>query len=180
MPITNEDPPGDGLWGGLFRLQSEFQARLTEETLRYLRSVQATFSPRAPGTVVQASGVRLRSEAWPGGQVDLEVTVENRQRVHTSVAPALTPLVSDDGWTWYPKASVEPPAMLLAPDEARTICVAVQLPAELPVGVFRGSLVLHGFAREGVPVEITVAQPAPVPAEAAEAVEPPEPAQEQP
>src|SRR4051812_22383044 len=112
MPITNDDPAGDGLWGGLFPPQAEFQARLTEETLKYLRSVQAAFSPRAPGTVIQASGVRLRSEAAPGAEVDLEVTVENRQRVHTSVAPALTPLVSDDGWTWYPRAQLEPGALL--------------------------------------------------------------------
>src|SRR5262249_57752815 len=61
--ITNEGPEssGEGSLAELLRLQAEFQAHLAEETLRYLRAVQATLAPRSPGTVVQpAPDARLQ------------------------------------------------------------------------------------------------------------------------
>ena len=156
MQVGNDSSADDSGWGSLLRLQSEYQARLTEETLRYLRGLQAAFSPRTPGTVVQASGLRLSGSGPPGGSVRLDIQVENRQRVHTPVSPSVTPLVGDDGSTWYPIAELEPDAMIIGPGESRDLSIVVQLPAELPAGVFRGSLVLRGFLVEGVPVDITV------------------------
>ena len=76
--------------------------------------------------------------------------------MHTPVSPSVTPLVGDDGSTWYPVAELEPVAMIIGPGETRTLSITLQLPAELPAGVFRGSLVLQGFLVEGVPIEITV------------------------
>jgi len=159
MQISNDSPTDDGGWAKLITLQSEYQARLTEETLKYLRSLQAAFSPRAPGTVVQSSGQRLTGGGEPGGTVHLEIQVENRQRVHTPVSPAVTPLVGDDGSTWYPVARLEPVAMLIGPDETRSLSLTLELPADLPAGCFRGSLVLQGFLAEGVPIDITVRAP---------------------
>lgn len=156
MRISNDESTGDSGWTELVRLQSEYQSRLAEETLRYLRGVQAAFSPRAPGTVVQATGARLRVVGAPSGHVDVEVSVENRQRVYTTVAPAITSMTNDDGWTWYPKAEARPVAMLLAPDEVAAVSIRVQLPTELSPGVFRGSLILQGFVREPIPLEIVV------------------------
>lgn len=156
MQVGNDSGADDGGWGSLLRLQSEYQARLTEETLKYLRGLQATLSPRTPGTVVQANGLRLSGRGMPGGSVRLDIQVENRQRVHTPVSPSVTPLVSDEGATWYPVAELEPEAMIIGPGESKDLSVTLGLPDELPAGVFRGSLVLRGFLVEGVPVEITV------------------------
>lgn len=156
MQVNNDEPDHDGGLAGLLHLQSQYQARLTEETLKYLRGVQAAFSPRAPGTIVATGGLRLAGTGAAGGQLQLELSVENRQRVHTSVAPSLTPLVSDDGWTWYPTATFDPVALLLAPEEQASLSVSVQLPPEITPGVYRGGLLLLGFLRDSVPVLITV------------------------
>ncbi len=156
MHISNDSADEDPGWSGLIRLQSEYQARMTEETLRYLRSLQSAFSPRQPGTVVRSSGERLSGTGRPGGTVTFDVTIDNRQRVHTPVTPAVTPLVGDGGTTWYPAATLEPVATLLAPDSARDLSVALPLPDDLPADTYRGSLILHGFRPEGVPIEITV------------------------
>ena len=47
-------------FGELMRLQTEFQARLAEETLRYLRRLQGAAAPAAPGTVVMPGRRRAR------------------------------------------------------------------------------------------------------------------------
>ena len=156
MTISNEGSGDDGRLGALVRLQSEYQARLTEETMRYLRSLQTAFSPKPPGTVVQATGERLIASGSPGGSVSLDVEIENRQRAHIPVSPSVTPLVSDHGVTWYPVTELDPVALMISPDEKRSLSVTLRLPDELPVGLFRGSLLLQGFLAEGVPVEITV------------------------
>jgi hypothetical protein len=49
--------------------------------------------------------------------------------------------------------------MLVGPDETRGLSLTLELPADLPAGCFRGSLVLQGFLAEGVPLEITVRPP---------------------
>ena len=46
--------------------------------------------------------------------------------------------------------------MMIGPGESKDLSVTLQLPNEIPPGVFRGSLVLRGFLVEGVPVEITI------------------------
>ena len=163
MPISNEDQGQDAGWDNLIRLQSEYQARLTEETLKYLRSLQAVFSPRPPGTVVRSGDARLVGAGHPGGSVHLDMEIENRQRVHTPATPAVSPMVGDGGTTWYPDAAFEPSAVLLEPDASRALSVTLPLPVDLPPDVYRGSLTLQGFRVEGVPVEITVTVPVPAP-----------------
>ena len=55
MRVSNDPERGGGPSGAfaeMFRLQAEFQSRLAEETLRYLRRLQGAVVPSAPGTVV--------------------------------------------------------------------------------------------------------------------------------
>src|SRR3982751_930726 len=100
---NNPEDTNSGAYGELIRLQSEFHARLTEETLKYLRRLQATAAPAAPGTVVMPDGkVALEGSGPPGEAVALQIEIENRQRVHCMVTPMLSPLVHASGATWFP------------------------------------------------------------------------------
>lgn len=153
------DPPDEqrGPFGELLRLQSEFQARLADETLRYLRRLQGAFAPAAPGTVVVPDGNgALAAAGVPGGRVRLELEAENRQRVHSVVTPMLTPLVERGGTTWFPDGEPSPATMLLGPGEVGVVSVELAVPAELPPGTYRGALVLQGFREGGVPVAVEV------------------------
>ncbi len=153
------DPPDEqrGPFTELLRLQSEFQARLADETLRYLRRLQGAFAPAAPGTVVVPDGDgELRAAGRPGDRVALRLEAENRQRVHCLVTPMLTPLVERTGTTWFPAADPAPTSTLLAPGEVGAVAVDLALPAELPPGIYKGALVLQGFREGGVPVTVEV------------------------
>ena len=161
---VESDPPDEqrGPLSELLRLQSEFQARLADETLRYLRRLQGAFAPAAPGTVVRSDGDgELRATGRPGQRVHLRLEAENRQRVHCLVTPMLTPLVARTGTTWFPAAEPSPPATLLAPGEVGTVTVELVLPAELPADVYKGALVLQGFREGGVPVTIDASDGSP-------------------
>ncbi len=148
-----------GAFAELIRLQTEFQARLAEETLRYLRRLQGAVGPSVPGTVVLADAtLQLNATGSPGQSVELRLEVENRQRVHCVVTPALSPLLDDAGTTWFPAAESSPPALLLAPGEVSSIAVQVELPNELPHRTYRGALLLQGFRHGGVPVAIAVTE----------------------
>jgi hypothetical protein len=156
------DPPDEqrGPFGELLRLQSEFQARLADETLRYLRRLQGAFAPAAPGTVVVPDGdAALTVSGAPGARVTLRLEAENRQRVHCVVTPMLTPLVERGGTTWFPAGDTAPASSLLAPGEVGVVTVELALPADLPPGVYRGALVLQGFRDGGVPVAVEVRAP---------------------
>ena len=87
MHISND--PGGGGWSGpfadLLRLQTEFQARLGEETIRYLRRLQGALGPASPGTIVLAEKTPLAAEGVPGGRTELRLELENLQRVHCVV-----------------------------------------------------------------------------------------------
>ncbi|MBJ7603393.1 MAG: hypothetical protein JF888_09435 [Candidatus Dormibacteraeota bacterium] len=160
MRIPN-DPgqSGGGPWSDLLRLQSEFQARLADETLRYLRRLQGTLGPAAPGTVVMPdSSPELKGAGLPGAALELTLEVDNRQRVHCVVTPMLSPLVGGGGATWFPEADMTPPSLLVAPREAGSLVLRVKIPAELPLGSYRGSLLLHGFREGGLPVVLTIGE----------------------
>jgi hypothetical protein len=161
---VESDPPDEqrGPLSELLRLQSEFQARLADETLRYLRRLQGAFAPAAPGTVVRPDGDgELRAVGRPGQRVSLQLEAENRQRVHCLVTPMLTPLVARTGTTWFPAAEPSPAATLLAPGEVGTVTVELVLPPELPADVYKGAFVLQGFREGGVPVTIDASDGAP-------------------
>jgi hypothetical protein len=164
-PVHVPNDPAEsraGAFGELLRLQMEFQARLAEEALRYLRRLQGAGTPAAPGTVLVPDGsVVLQASGSPGASVSLDVDVENRQRVHCVVTPAVTPLVDAGGVTWFPATESSPASTLIAPGEVKTLSVALQLPADLQPGTYRGALLLQGFREGGVPVSVTVAGPGP-------------------
>lgn len=160
--VANDEARGvSGVFSDLLKLQTEFQARLAEETLTYLRRLQGAAAPASPGTVlVPEAGRQLTATGVPGATVELALEIENRQRVHTVVTPMLGPLVSADGVTWFPAAEPSPPSTLVAPGQVRELSLAVTLPAEIRPGTYRGALVLQGFGDGGVAVAIEVPAPA--------------------
>ena len=53
MKISNKDTgEKEQPFAEMFRLQTEFQSRLADETLRYLRRLQGSAAPASPGTIV--------------------------------------------------------------------------------------------------------------------------------
>lgn len=159
MRVTNE--PGDagasGPFAELLRLQTEFQSRLAEETVRYLRLLQSVFAPATPGTVVVpgAAGA-LRATAPAGGRAELALEVENRQRAHCAVSPQLTPLVSRTGVTWFPALPTGPLLRLVAPDAVVPLALQLPVPDELPAGTYHGALILQGFRGGALPLQVEV------------------------
>jgi hypothetical protein len=161
------DPGGNpgGALSELLRLQGQFQARLAEETISYLRRLQGAAAPNAPGTVLLPEpGTVVEAGGTPGGAVELALEIENRQRVHCMVTPLLGPLVDAAGVTWNPAAQAAPPSQLVGPGEVARLSLTVDLPPELPAGMYRGALLLQGFRDGGVPVAIAVAEAASAPA----------------
>ena len=157
--ITNDDAGGGGggALGELIRLQAEFQTKLAEETMRYLRRVQGAMAPAAPGTVVMAGGdLSLSADGQPGGRATVRLGVENLQRMHCVVTPQLAPLVSATGTTWFPVTEPASISRLLAPGESDTLELVIILPDTLPAGSYRGALILQGFREGAIPVTVTV------------------------
>jgi hypothetical protein len=166
MRVLN-DPGGDpgGALSELLRLQGQFQARLAEETISYLRRLQGAAAPNAPGTVLlPEAGTVVEGSGTRGGAVKIALEVENRQRVHCMVTPLLGPLVDAAGVTWNPAARAAPPSQLVGPGEVARLELTVDLPQELPAGMYRGALLLQGFRDGGVPVAIAAAEAASAPA----------------
>ncbi|WP_299402378.1 hypothetical protein [uncultured Roseobacter sp.] len=141
----------------LMKLQSAFQQSLSQATMQYLRQLQGIVGPVTPGTVVQqVDGATIELKMRPGAQAKATVTVENRQRVHSMVTPMITPLVSDTGATWFAQTAFTPPTALLATDEVMEFALVLDAPAEMPVGVFRGAVLIYGCSDGVVPLEVTV------------------------
>jgi hypothetical protein len=156
VPNDPSEGPGNTL-SEFVRLQTEFQARLAQETISYLRRLQGAAAPAAPGTVVMPDpDGTLEAGGRAGGSTRFELEVENRQRVHCMVTPVLGSLVSASGVTWTPEAEIVPLSLLVAPEQVVQLAVSVALPPELPAGAYRGSLILQGFREGGVPVLVTV------------------------
>jgi hypothetical protein len=155
--LTNDDKNGGGALGELIRLQAEFQTKLAEETMRYLRRVQGAMAPAAPGTVVMGGGdLSLSTEGAVGGRATVRLAVENLQRMHCVVTPQLAPLVSATGTTWFPVTEPASMSRLLAPGESDTLELVILLPETLPPGSYRGALILQGFREGAIPVTVTV------------------------
>ena len=79
--------------------------------------------------------------------------------IGSAVTPALTPLISSMGTTWFAAVEISPPSVLLAPDETGVITVAIDLPPDLVPGEYRGALILQGFRDGGIPLSVTVVDP---------------------
>ncbi|MDQ4025966.1 MAG: hypothetical protein M3217_10855 [Actinomycetota bacterium] len=161
MQIPND--PGTGAGGSfrdLLRLQTEFQARLAEETVKYLRRLQGAGMPAAPGTVLHPDeGTELNGKGPPGATVRLELEVLNRQRVHSIVTPMLEALVGASGITWFPEVEPAVSSTLVPPNESRPLALTLKLPDDLPAGTYRGALLLQGFRDGAVPVAVEVEAP---------------------
>ena len=158
MRVTNSGAEGHGgEFAELLRLQAEFQARMADETLRYLRRLQGLFAPRAPGTVLRTDeSAPLQATGKPGDTVEIGLELENRQRVHCAATPAVTPLIERRGATWFASPDADPPTLLLAPEETRPLVLRFQLPEDLPAGTYLGALMLQGFDDKGVPIAFEV------------------------
>lgn len=166
MRVSNEPGGPTGAFAEMFRLQADFQARLAEETLRYLRRLQGAVVPASPGTVVVPSAeTGLHAAGAPGASAVLAVEIENLQRVHCMVTPQLTPLVSAAGVTWFPSVETATASRLVAPNTVEQLAISIAVPAELPPDEYRGALLLQGFRSNSLPVVIEVggraAKPAP-------------------
>ncbi len=162
MRVTNEPGEGGGTnpFADLFRLQTDFQARLADETLRYLRRLQGTLGPSSPGTVVQPGKTgTLSGEGRAGEIVPVGLEIENLQRVHCMVSPQLTPLVGTTGTTWFPATEPGGATRLVAPGQTARIELSVPLPAELPPDTYSGALLLQGFRHGAIPIAIRVIDP---------------------
>ena len=158
MRVSNEpESETAGAFGEFIRLQTEFHARLAEETLKYLRRVQGAAIPTSPGTVVLPNVVsELRTKASPGTSAQLKLEIENLQKVHCVVTPMLSPLVETSGVTWFPAVEVAPATILLPPNQIANLAVGIALPAEIPAGIYRGILLLLGFTAGGIAVIVEV------------------------
>ena len=160
MRLSNEPEQSEGLLGQLIKLQTEFSARLTEETIRYLRRLQGMAAPAAPGTVVLPGETSVVEAAGqPGGSANIELEVENRQRVHTVVSASLTAMVAASGVTWFPQGEVEPALLIVAPAETRLLTISVPIPTEIPEDTYRGAVLMPGFTESGVPIAVAVETP---------------------
>jgi len=161
MKISNDPAEGRGQpFAELFRLQTEFQSRLADETLRYLRRLQGAAAPASPGTVMIPDGLtELKGAGVAGSPAELKLEVENLQRVHSTATPMLSPLVSASGITWFPESESTPVSLLLAPGATAELRLRVAIPLQLPAGAYRGCLMLHGFRDGALPVVIEVRGP---------------------
>jgi hypothetical protein len=159
MPEKAEKPSQNPLSDWL-RLQLEFQGRLADETLRYLRRLQGAAAPVTPGTVLlPEAGTELHAETVSGGSFEVTLEVENLQRVHSIAAPVLDPLVSASGTTWYPEADFTPSFSLVAPDERIKFLVCVSVPQVLPPGTYVGALSLRGLRQMAFLLTVVVNPP---------------------
>lgn len=139
------------------RLQTEFQARLADETLRYLRRLQGVSAPVTPGTVLlPETGMELHAKAVAGNSFEITLEVENCQRVHSVAAPVLDPLISSNGTAWYPEADFSPTFALIAPNNIIQFVVRVSVPASLPEGTYVGALALRGLRQRAFLLTVTV------------------------
>jgi hypothetical protein len=158
MSIKN-DSGGTGFSGpfaDLLRLQTEFQSRLGEETIRYVRRLQGAMGPASPGTVVltdKSTEIAARAE---GKTVTLRLELENLQRVHSVVTPQITPLVSDAGTTWFPSSDASTAFRIVSPGAVESFEIGLDVPDTLPPGVYRGALMLLGFRQGALPVRVEI------------------------
>lgn len=158
MRVSNEpESETAGAFSEFIRLQTEFHARLAEETSKYLRRVQGAAIPTSPGTVVLPNVVsELRTKASPGTSAQLKLEIENLQKVHCVVTPMLSPLVETSGVTWFPAVEVAPATILLPPNQIANLAVGIAVPADIPAGIYRGILLLLGFKAGGIAVVVEV------------------------
>src|SRR2546426_1122881 len=94
LHMSNEQGDGGGTFSELLRLQTEFQTRLAEETLNYLRRVQGAAAPASPGTVLvpqDGDALVLRGFGERGVAVAIEAKVAGSPPAARKPATAKAP-----------------------------------------------------------------------------------------
>jgi hypothetical protein len=153
----SQDKNAPNLVSDWIRLQADFQARLTDETFRYLRRLQGAVAPVTPGTVLlPEESTDLKALATPGGVFEITLEVKNDQRVHAAVVPALDPVVSVNGATWYPDVQFSPEFSLVAPEETLKFLIRVSVPPALPEGTYVGALSLRGLRQQAFRLSVDI------------------------
>ena len=164
MRITNDTPAGSSPepFADLLRLQTDFQARLADETFRYLRRLHGTLAPGSPGTVVRPrEGLLVEGAGPPGARLTIGVDIENVQRVHCVVSPQLTSLVGRSGTTWFPACEPPQQTLLVAPGRSERIAIVIPVPDALPPDEYRGAMLLQGFRDGAIAVRVVVGHAVP-------------------
>ena len=163
MRVSNEsEGTPSGPFAEFLRLQTDFQARLADETLRYLRRLQGTIGPATPGTVAfPVDGLEVAGEAAPGGTLALALEIENLQRVHCVVTPQLTPFVAPNGTTWLPTIRDGSGSRLVPPGAVLTLALTLEVPEALPPATYRAALLLQGFRDGAIAVRAVIESPEP-------------------
>jgi hypothetical protein len=159
MKVSNESekPGGGGAFAEFLRLQTDFQARLADETLRYLRRLQGAVGPSSPGTIVlPADELEIAASATPGRPVTLALEIENLQRAHCVVTPQITPFLAANGTVWIPTIAEGGGSHLIPPGRAQNLPLSLAVPPELPAGIYRAALLLQGFRDGAIAVKVTV------------------------
>ncbi|GEM_PF-6126227 len=145
------------LFKEMLNLQSEYQMRVSDESLRYLRRLQGIAAPATPGTVViPKKGTLLSGSGSFGKPIEINLEIENIQKSYSYILPMLTPLISPSGVTWYAIADYLPANLLIPPNSSKSLRVILDVPSDLPSDVYHGSLTLEGFLKGALPVAVTI------------------------
>ena len=133
--VTNDVGDGGGALSELIRLQAEFQTKLAEETMRYLRRVQGRWPrPRRALSSWPAAISRSRPRASP---VDARPSASGWRTVSGCTASSRHSSRPSSRRRERPGSrspSRRPCRVLLAPGESETLEVVIVVPEALPEG----------------------------------------------
>ncbi len=155
--MTDKPAGASGPFEELLRLQSNFQQKLAEETLNYLRQLQGMVGPVVPGTlVVPKTEHAVSVSACPGERAVLQFEASNRQRVHCLITPMLSPLVDASGTTWFAEAKISPSFKLLPADGRCLFTIELVVPKDISTGNYQGACLLYGYKDGAIPVHVAI------------------------
>jgi hypothetical protein len=120
----------------------------------WLADLLWTLGPVAPrSNVVPGATVKLQGQA--GGIASGTCTVRNEQAAAISAVLAPSPLVATNGFVWLPTSTAD--AAIVVPARGRReVDISVFVPADLPPGTYRGSLVVLGTLGVDVDLDIVI------------------------
>ncbi len=122
-----------------------------DEVASWLRFLVWSLGPVAPGIAI--AGGNIVVSCSPGSVARAAVPIVNRQATAVSLLLEPSVLRAADGTEWLPDV-IRRAAVTVPGRERRTTTLEISVPAELPVGVYRGALVALGM--EGVDPALTL------------------------